>query len=80
MSTTTVCTAVGNYVNDQDVPTSPLVERYESGTWTIQPARGSGFGNDTLNGVSCPVAPVCEAVGGLGSSAGTQNAVAERFS
>jgi hypothetical protein len=72
VSGTMVCTAVGTRYTDG--PTSILIERYEHGTWTPQPAPGSG-GSDTLNGVSCPVSSVCEAVGGFGT-----NAVAERFS
>jgi hypothetical protein len=85
VSSATTCTAVGNEfefspVDGSPGPTSILVERYENGTWTMQSAPGSGFKNDTLNGVSCPMSSLCEAVGGFGTSSGSQNAVAERFS
>jgi hypothetical protein len=74
----TACTAVGNYTNSAGV-VSTLVERWSGGTWSIQPAPPpAGATSSMLNGVSCPSASVCTAVGNFNHSGVTT--LAERWS
>ncbi len=60
---TSVCTAVGGYLN---LTYKPLAERWNGSEWSQQtmPApSGSGSNHIALNDVSCPSASLCEAVG-----------------
>jgi hypothetical protein len=66
-STPGSCVAVGatNYPSGQQLPHQvALIERLSDGTWIIEknPAVGSGT-TSLLDGVSCPVADFCAAVG-----------------
>jgi hypothetical protein len=62
----TDCIAVGYYYPDeQDVP-MPLAEQWDGTGWTIQ-TMPAGVGNTVLNGVSCPAATDCVAVGANGA-------------
>jgi hypothetical protein len=57
------CTAVGEYTDSAN-SVAPLVERWNGGGWTIEPqALPTGTGSAFLNGVSCPAADACAAVG-----------------
>jgi hypothetical protein len=67
------CTAVGNSVN-QAGASQTLAERWNGTRWTIQPTPNPPQGGGSLNGVACPSASSCTAVGG--SNAGT---LAERW-
>src|SRR5580698_7751230 len=72
-TTSSACTAVGNSVN-QAGASQPLAERWDGTNWTIQPTPGPSQGGGFLNGVACPSASSCTAVGV--SNAGT---LAERW-
>jgi hypothetical protein len=59
---TTACVAVGSYVNDGD--TVALAERWNGTAWTNQATPNPAGGTEiALNGVSCPSATKCLAVG-----------------
>ena len=61
--TETACMTVGvSSLSD------PLAERWNGAAWTIEPTPGGG----SLNGVSCPAANACTAVGGLGTPVAEQ--------
>jgi hypothetical protein len=68
--TTTSCVAVGFYRDFQMPPTKPqgtLIETYRNGKWSTTASPGQG-GVSRLNGVSCPSASRCYAVGRLHTS------------
>jgi hypothetical protein len=67
------CTAVGNSIN-QAGASQPLAERWDGTGWTIQPTPSPSQSGGSLNGVACPSATSCTAVGV--SNAGT---LAERW-
>ena len=56
------CTAVGNSVNQAGASQS-LAERWDGTRWTIQPTPSPSQGGGFLNGVACPSASSCTAVG-----------------
>lgn len=73
------CTAVGSFV-DAAGETAALVKRWDGRTWKLQsaaiPVEATA---SALNGVSCPIADTCIAVGQFTSSAGTPMTLAERW-
>jgi len=80
-----VCTAVG-YATTGGVSggtITTLAERYQDGTWTIQPTPNPpGASASYLTGVSCPTQLTCTAVGYSitgGASGGTTTTLAERY-
>jgi hypothetical protein len=75
------CMAVGSYVNSSGT-TVALAEGYDGTTWSIQSIPiPNGAKKSSLTGVSCPaLAGYCIAVGSYVNSAGTQLALAERYS
>ena len=56
------CVAVGAYYVSKAIGTMPVVETYDGTTWTIT-ATPSLVSGGELNGVSCPIARNCKAVG-----------------
>jgi hypothetical protein len=71
-SSASACTAVGNYTNNSGMD-GALAQVQSGSTWSIQPTPNpSGAEFSDLTGVSCAAATVCTAVGGWGSSGGTQ--------
>jgi hypothetical protein len=64
----TACVGVGSYdANNTAIDQPPLIESLSGGSWT--PSEGPlpvGSGSGMLNGVSCPVAGSCVAVGAYG--------------
>lgn len=77
--TTTVCTAVGNYTS-RDGTTTPLAERWNGTSWTIQRTPHAAVGKYSgLLRVSCATTKVCTAVGSESNRAGTIPLV-ERYS
>ncbi len=73
------CTAVGQ--SDAGGVTSPLVTRWfgRVNAWGLQSApKPQGAESASLNGVSCPVAPVCVAVGSSRAPLGSNTVLAER--
>jgi hypothetical protein len=70
----TACTAVGGYLNKAGTART-LAERWIKGSgWTVQTTINPGPEDATLNGVSCPVATNCKAVGSSG-----QDTLVERW-
>jgi Neprosin len=74
-SSSSVCTAVGEYENYVEKAERPLVERYNGTSWELQEAaspvgkpapKGSHW---SLSAVSCPTASSCVAVGSYAESA-----------
>jgi hypothetical protein len=68
--TSTFCVAVGFFRDFQMPPTKPqgtLIETYRNGKWSTTASPGQG-GVSRLNGVSCPTANRCYAVGRLHTS------------
>ena len=61
------CTAAGYSIeqSDEGPDTAPLAMRWHAATWAIQPTPADAGGNvfSGLNGVSCPAATACIAVG-----------------
>jgi hypothetical protein len=58
------CTAVGLYYMSQQDQTLPLAERWDGTNWAVQPVPlPAGAFEAILNGVSCPTATDCTAVG-----------------
>jgi len=73
------CTAVGDYTTSAGV-VSTLAERWNGTAWTIKlPASPSGAQGSELNGVSCPSASACIAVGTYADSTGKILSLAERW-
>jgi len=59
----TACTTVGDATVNAPIPTSSvLAERWNGTAWKVQPIPAPS-GNSLLNGVSCPTATSCTAVG-----------------
>jgi hypothetical protein len=78
-SSATACTAVGNYRGSGGNYLT-LAERWNGATWTIQPTPNpSGAPYNSLQGVSCPSATACTAVGFYESSGGSYLTLAERW-
>ena len=73
----TLCTAVGQYT-DQFGPPRTLAERWDGTSWSIQTTPNPAGLNSFLDGVSCPSAMVCIAVGASFSPDVTQ-ALVERW-
>ncbi len=61
-SSATACTAVGDYTNSAG-GLSPLAERWNGTSWTIQTTPNPGATESHLQGVSCASATACTAVG-----------------
>lgn len=70
------CQAVGSYLN-ADLDTSPtLVESWDGSSWSIAPSPSTGS-FDQLQGVSCPSAGACMAVGYSEQSSGAEQTLTE---
>jgi hypothetical protein len=70
-ASTTVCTAVGTYVNSSGATVS-LAERWNGSTWTTQATpMPAGAKATSLSGVSCPTTTACTAVGNYSTSGAT---------
>lgn len=68
-SSATACTAVGNYTAWPETTVQlPLAERWNGTKWTLQAAAHTGYKTTYLNGVACPSATECLAVGFDGTS------------
>ena len=76
----TSCTAVGSYVVDRSLKTATLVDYWNGSAWTIQASPDPSSVSE-LDGVSCPSATSCTAVGSYGnpSSATVENFLAEHW-
>jgi hypothetical protein len=73
------CTAVGNYNNSSGI-TVTLVERWNGSTWTVEASPNPpGSYSSWFDGISCPAATSCTAVGGYENSSGTQFTLAEHW-
>lgn len=79
----TVCVAVGNTVSQSNGPAGEqmnLAERWDSGSWRIQPTpTPGGPTSSALNGVSCSSAGACTAVGWTHDRLGGQITLTERW-
>jgi hypothetical protein len=77
-SSTTACTAVGQYVNSSGVPVT-LAERWNGTEWLVQstPNPSGEQKGANLAGVSCVTSSACTAVGYYENSAGTILTIAE---
>ena len=58
------CTAVGDYYRTASGPQLTLIERWNGTAWRVEPSPSIGR-SSTLDGVSCPSATSCTAVGSL---------------
>src|SRR5207302_64415 len=66
---TTLCTAVGSYVNSSGV-TVPLAEHWNGSSWAIEPSSiPAGAKASSLLGVACVPSTQCTAVGSYTNSA-----------
>ena len=72
------CMAVGNRINDSDVQVT-LAERWDGRRWLVLPAPSPGPNLNVLNGISCPTAANCMAVGYYYDAAGNRQALAEQW-
>ncbi len=61
-SGTAACTAIGQSVNGGEAQ-SLLAERWNGSSWKVQPVPAPPGGGGTLEGVACPAARACRAVG-----------------
>jgi hypothetical protein len=80
--TASTCTAVGSFT-DSSHRDQALAEHWDGARWSVQPiASPAGTWYLQLNGISCPSASECMAVGsvGAGPSAGPEETLAERLS
>jgi hypothetical protein len=74
----TTCTAVGSYTADGHHTT--LVERWDSGRWSIQPTPSPALARHSqLTAVSCPSTTACTVVGSYDTPAGNERALIERW-
>jgi hypothetical protein len=77
-SSTSTCTAVG--WRDSASPRTALIYRYNGSSWSSQtPAVPAGATGAELNGVACPSATSCIAVGEYVDSGGVQRALAQTW-
>lgn len=73
------CVAVGDYYNEKEKRTEPLIERLSGGTWKEETsALPAKFTWGVLNGVSCPSSGFCMASGAYIGTSGTTGFV-ERY-
>lgn len=78
-TTTSECTAVGNY-DDGTGTQTPLIERWNGSAWSLQSATApSGALGTYLTGVQCSSSSVCTAVGTYIDSLGVQKTLALRW-
>lgn len=76
---TTTCTAVGSTLGATG-PQLPLAERWSGGRGSIQPTPApKGSSEDQLQGVSCPSAASCLAVGSSGDASGSAMTLVEAW-
>ncbi len=61
-TSSTSCTAVGDYYTASNVDQT-LVERWDGSTWAVVASPNQGTGQNYLDGVACPSATSCMAVG-----------------
>jgi hypothetical protein len=77
-SATSTCTAVGWY--DSSSPRKPLVYRFNGASWSTQVAAlPAGATGAELNGVACPSATSCQAVGSYLDGSTVQHALAQTW-
>jgi hypothetical protein len=78
-TSSTACTAVGQYVNSSGVKV-PLAERWNGKEWSLQtPAVPGGATESLLLQVACPSSTVCIAAGEYKNSSGVLVTLAERW-
>jgi hypothetical protein len=78
-SSSTACTAVGNYTNSSGTVVT-LAERWNGTEWTVQSTPNpSGATESRFESVSCSTSTACSAVGSYKNSSGTQVTLAERW-
>ena len=74
------CTAIGGAAVSIQVPPATLAERWNGTAWTIQASQdGRGAVPSEVNGVSCPTASSCIAVGDFNHSGGRRRMLAESW-
>src|SRR5205823_1950880 len=72
---TSLCTAVGSYVNGSGV-TLTLAERWDGSSWAVQSTPNpSGAIVSVLSGVACPSTTLCSAIGNFVNSSGKRLAL-----
>ena len=75
----TNCIAVGTYTTTTPTATKTLAERWNGNAWTIVSSPNpAGASSSSLNGVACPVASTCFAVGAY-TKANQQRVLVERW-
>ena len=75
----TSCTAVGAGRSASSI-NQPLAEHWDGTTWLIQRVTApAGAASSELDGVSCPAAGICTAVGSYVTASGVTAALAERW-
>jgi hypothetical protein len=73
----TACVAVGSYVNSAGT-TVTLIDGWDGTSWSLQQSPNPAGATDSeLNGVSCPTAAACTAVGFYSNGPGTDLPLAE---
>jgi hypothetical protein len=78
-TSTTACTAVGDFTSSDNGPEATLVERWNGTSWSIQPTPNPTGPGSYLSGVSCTSPTACTAVGAFTNSASVQLTLAERW-
>jgi hypothetical protein len=80
-SSSTDCSAVGDYADPGLPSSSTLVEHWNGKTWKIVASPGDGSGAEFfgLVGVSCPSATSCVSVGEIGTGLDAFSTLAERW-
>ena len=79
-TSTTACTAVGDYQTSAVPSPRTLVLRFNGTAWSVQTsANPSGTTSAQLQGVACTSATSCQAVGSAVDASGNQNALAESW-
>jgi hypothetical protein len=79
-TSTTACTAVGDYKTTAVPTPRTLVLRYTGTSWTPQTsANPSGTTSAELHGVACTSSTSCQAVGSSVDALGVQNSIAESW-
>ena len=72
------CWAVGYYTDDSN-HLQRLIERWNGNSWIIVPSPNNGMQESQLNGVTCPLATDCRAVGYYTNSNGISQTLVEQW-
>jgi hypothetical protein len=76
--TASSCTAVGVYTNASGTDQT-LAESWNGSSWSIVSSPDNGTGANSLDGVSCPSASSCTAVGSYETASGVAQTLAEAW-